>query len=225
MNLFHDILMRAQDVYRASLVLAGLLIFAQHAPSAEPTTPQTSGGSASSAAPNPETEIDTLVRYAMPSIHHRVLDRLAGAWDASIRYCPKPGAEPVESKGTSTRKWILGRRFLLEELDGGNLALPFGGLGLFGYDAFEQQYTSAWVDTMNTSILTNLGHYDRTNEVVQFKGEYKDPWSGTKKAERGLIRFTGQDRHTLELYLAGAEGKEYRMLEIVYSRKPPVVTK
>jgi hypothetical protein len=76
-------------------------------------------------------------------------------------------------------------------------ACPFRGLALYGYDAFEQQYTSAWVDTMSTAILTNLGSYDSTNDVVRFTGEYKDPWTGTKKKERGVTRFLGRDQHAL----------------------------
>jgi hypothetical protein len=209
----------------AGLLFASSLILAQSLPAAESDASPPASNREPSTTPSTESEIDTLVRYAMPSLHHRVLDRLAGAWNATIRYSPKAGAEPVETKGTSTRKWILGGRFLLEELDGGNLALPFGGLGLFGYDAFEQQYTSAWVDSLNTAILTNLGRYDKTNEVVSFTGQYKDPWTGTKQPERGLIRFADKDRHSLELFLTNGEGKEFKMMEIVYSRRPPAVPK
>ena len=168
-----------------------------------------------------ESAADTLVRYAMPGPEHKRLDRLAGRWDTLTRYWPAPGAEVVEAKGTSQRKWILDGRFLLEELDGGDLALPFRGLGLFGYDAFEQKHTSAWVDTMNTSILTNLGTYDSTNDVVNFNGQYKDPWTGTKKKERGVTRFLGPDKHALEIYVTEPDGKEFKMLEITYTRRPP----
>ena len=172
-----------------------------------------------SSKPNPESQIETLVRYAMPGKEHKLLNRMAGHWETLTRYWMAPGVEPVESKGTSTRKWILEERFLMEELDGGNLALPFHGLGLYGYDAFERKYTSAWVDTMNTSILTNLGTSEQTNDVVNFAGQYNDPWTGTKKKERGVIRFLGQDRHILELHITEPDGKEFKMLEITYTRK------
>jgi hypothetical protein len=108
----------------------------------------------------------------------------------------------------------------MEELDGGNLALPFRGLGLYGYDAFERKHTSAWVDTMNTSILTNLGTYDKTNDVVNFTGQYKDPWTGTRKPERGVTRFLGNDKHVLEIHVTEPNGKEFKMLEITYTRQP-----
>jgi len=156
----------------------------------------------------------------MPGPEHKLLDRMAGSWDTLTRYWPAPDAELVESKGTSQRKWILDGRFLMEELDGGNLALPFRGLGLYGYDAFERKHTSAWVDTMNTSILTNLGTYDKTNDMVNFIGQYKDPWTGTRKPERGVTRFLGNDKHVLEIHVTEPNGKEFKMLEITYTRQP-----
>jgi hypothetical protein len=166
-----------------------------------------------------EAQAETFARYAMPGAEHKVLDRMAGDWDTLTRYWPAPGAEPVEAKGASHRKWILDGRFLLEELDGGSLVLPFRGLALYGYDAFEQKHTSAWVDTMNTSILSNLGTYDRTNDVVNFSGQYKDPWTGTRKKERGVTRFVSKDKHVLEIYATEPDGKEFKMLEITYTRQ------
>ena len=168
-----------------------------------------------------ESQIETLVRHAMRGKEHQLLDRLAGIWDTVTRYRAKPGDEPVEAKGTSTRKWILDGRFLMEEFEGGNLPLPFRGLGLFGYDAFEKKYTSAWVDSMNTSITANLGIYDKATDAVSFSGQYKDPWTGTKKPERGVTRFVNKDKHVLELYLTEPDGKEFMMLEITYTRKQP----
>jgi len=166
-----------------------------------------------------DQQIEAMARYALPGREHQVLTRMAGTWEAVTRYWMRPDVEPAESKGTSTRKWILDGRFLMEELDGGNLALPFRGVGLFGYDAFEKKYSSAWADTTSTAILTNLGFFDKTNNVVNFTGEYKDPWTGTRKKSRGLVRFVGPDRQVLELHVTEASGREFLMLEITYTRK------
>ena len=194
--------------------LIGALMFTVAVYSADTNSP------APSAHPkDAEDQANTFAHYAMPGPEHKVLDRMAGDWDTLTRYWAAPGAEPVEAKGTSHRKWILDGRFLLEELDGGNLVLPFRGLALYGYDAFEQKHTSAWVDTMNTSILTNLGTYDQAKDVVNFTGRYKDPWSGTQKKERGVTRFLSKDKHVLEIYMTEPDGKEFKMLEITYTRQ------
>lgn len=209
----------------AWLLLGAALTLALQA--AEPPRASAPAASKSDAASGGAlAQIDNLVRYAMPNEHHKLINPMAGHWTTVTRYWMQPGTEPAEANGTSTRKWILGGRFLLEELDGGDLALPFQGLALYGYDAFERQYTSAWVDSMSTAILSNLGTYDKTNDLVRFTGYYKDPWSGQKLKNRGLLRFQGPDRQVLELHVTRPNGREFKMLEITYTRaKPPAGSK
>jgi len=165
-----------------------------------------------------EALIDTWVRYAMPGEHHKLLAKMAGRWDMKIKYWMNADVPGVESKGTCARKWILGKRFVLEEFDGGNLALPFQGLAIYGYDAFEDKYTSVWVDTMNTAITTSLGTCRDDCASITFVGRHGDPWSGTKRDSRGVTRFVSDDQHVLELYEPGTDGKEFKILEIVYTR-------
>ena len=185
------------------------------------TAPAQRQGGDSGPGADVESQIETLVRYAMPGKHHRLLNQMAGSWDTVTRYWPNPVTPPVQAEGTSQRKWILGGRFLLEELDGGDLALPFRGLGLYGYDRFERKYTSAWVDSMSTAIMTNRGTYDEANRVVNFVGRYGDPWTGVKKKSRGVTRFVNDNKHVLDLYVQEADGRESKLLEIVYTRKSP----
>jgi hypothetical protein len=202
---------------------AALILWFSLAVSAGETGPTTASVAS---APKPAAKADageasilTMLRHSAPSKPHALLDRMAGRWTTRTRYCMRPGTEPVEANGTSIRRWILEGRFLLEELEGGDLGLPFRGIGLFGYDAFEQQYTSAWVDTTSTAILTNFGRYDATNDQVRFAGEYKDPWTGVKKPSRGATRFVGPDQVVLELHVTEPDGKEFLMLEITYTRR------
>jgi len=166
-----------------------------------------------------------MLHYAMPTPQHQLLDRMAGSWTVVLRYQAFPDTEAVETTGHAERRWILGGRFLMEELDGGNLALPMQGLGLFGFDVFEQKHSSVWLDTMNTAILSNLGTYDPINELVSFAGDYKDPWTGTKKKERGVLRLMGRDRQVLEIHVSGTNGVEFKMIELAYTRKvaPPKI--
>ena len=156
----------------------------------------------------------------MPGEHHRVLGKLAGSWNMAVKYRMSADSPVVESKGTCERKWILGNRFVLEEFDGGSLALPFQGLAIYGYDAFDKKYTSVWVDTTNTAMTTSAGTCQEDCRVIAFVGRHGDPWSGTKKPSRGVTRFVNDDQHVLELYEPDREGKEFKVLEITYTRKP-----
>ena len=166
-----------------------------------------------------ESVVDKLVQFAMPGEHHKLLEKMAGEWNMAIKYRMKCDAPVVESEGTCRRKWILGGRFLLEEFDGGNLGLPFQGLAIYGYDSFEKKYTSVWVDTLNTAITTNMGTCQNSCELITFVGRHGDPWTGVKKTSRGITHFINDDRHTLELHEPGVDGKEFKILEIVYTRK------
>ena len=173
---------------------------------------------ASGPAQDTELLVDRWVQYAMPGKHHQLLGKMAGNWNMAVKYRMDSASPVVESQGTCQRKWILGKRFLLEEFDGGSLALPFQGLAIYGYDAFEQKYTSAWVDTTNTAITTSLGTCRDGCDEIAFTGRHGDPWSGTKRPSRGVTRFVSDDEHVLELYEPGTDGKEFNVLEIRYTR-------
>ena len=171
-------------------------------------------------SPDTDSLVDVWVRHAMPGEQHHLLEKLVGQWTMAVRYRMNADAPVVESKGTCTRKWILGRRFVLEEFDGGSLALPFRGLAIYGYDAFEQKYSSVWVDTTSTAMTTSLGTCQQQScQTIRFTGRHGDPWSGQKRSSRGATRFIDDSKHVLELYEPDSAGREFKMLEIVYTRK------
>jgi hypothetical protein len=165
-----------------------------------------------------EALVETWVRHAMPCEHHELLGKLVGRWDISVRYRMNAEAPVVESSGTCTRKWILGRRFVLEEFDGGDLGLPFQGLSIYGYDAFAEKYTCVWVDTTSTAVTRSLGTCRDDCALIAFTGKHGDPWSGQMRDSRGVTRLESEDRHVLELYEPDRKGTEFKVLEMVYTR-------
>ena len=166
-----------------------------------------------------ESLVDNWVQYALPGEHHELLEQMAGSWNMTIEYRMTSETPVVESQGTCERKWILGKRFLLEEFDGGSLGLPFQGLAIYGYDSFEKKYTSMWVDTMSTAITTNLGTCEDGCKLIKFVGRHGDPWTGTVRPSHGVTRFVDDRRHVLELHEPDSSGKEFKILEIVYTRR------
>jgi hypothetical protein len=166
-----------------------------------------------------EAQVDNWVQYAMPGQHHRLLEKMAGQWNMTVRYRMNSQAPVVESVGTCERTWILGKRFLLEEFDGGSLGLPFKGLAIYGYDGFVKKYTCVWLDTMSTAITSNLGTCVDGCAQINFVGRHGDPWTGTMRPSRGVTRFVDANRHVLELHEPDGSGKEFKILEIVYTRE------
>lgn len=198
-------------------VLAASVALSHEGGQSEQDPPKTT--SSADSATSTDSLIETMVRYAMPAPQHRLLDRMAGKWKTHVKYQMTADAPVVESEGNCERKWVLGNRFLLEEFDGGDLALPFQALAIYGYDRFEQKYTSAWIDSLTTAITTYLGTCKDPCDVINFVGQHGDPWTGQKRPSRGVTRFVSDKQHTVELYESGGDGREYRVLEINYTRE------
>jgi hypothetical protein len=180
---------------------------------------QDEGSAEAGSGDEKESLVETWVQHAMPGPHHPLLGKMVGTWDLTVKYRMDSGAEVVESRGSCQRKWILGKRFVLEEFDGGSLALPFQGMAIYGYDAFEQKYTSVWVDTTSTAMTASRGTCQDDCKVIAFTGQHGDPWTGTKRPSRGVTRLINDNEHVLELYEPGSNGQEFRVLEIRYTRK------
>ncbi|HUU84721.1 MAG TPA: DUF1579 family protein [Phycisphaerae bacterium] len=203
-------------------VLVGATALITNQVASQDTQPPPESAPQRPAKPNAEQDtdslVDTWIQHAMPGEHHQLLARMTGSWSMAIEYRMNADSPVVTSQGTCQRKWILGDRFVLEEFDGGSLALPFQGMAIYGYDSFEQKYTSIWVDTTNTAITTSLGTCQDTCDLIRFQGRHGDPWTGVKRPSRGATRFVTADQHVLELYEPGADGKEFKILQITYTR-------
>src|SRR5262245_20973698 len=82
--------------------------------------------------------LEEWMKMAEPAPEVKLLEPIAGQWKYYSKFWPAPGAEPIQGKGLCTRAFILGDRFLqedVEEREGPGIAgRKFSGLGLMGYD-------------------------------------------------------------------------------------------
>ena len=158
--------------------------------------------------------------FATPGEAHRALDLMVGSWDHEVRCWMAPGTEPMKSTGTNTSQWILGGRFLEQRAQGFFMGQPFEGLGHIGYDNAQKFYVSSWMDNMGTGVMKSTGTYDSAARAWTETGVMPDPMSPTgTKAFRGVTKFVSNDEYTYEVYTAGPDGKEFRMMELIYRRK------
>jgi hypothetical protein len=173
-------------------------------------------------AEKPDKPVDPLAamqKLGAPGPHHKTLSVLVGTWNAKVKFWMDPSKDPVESDGVCVRKWILGGRFLHEEYKGQAFNAPFTGIGLLGYDNAKKKYTSMWVDSMSTSIMTSVGTYDAGKKTFTFTSEGIDPYTGMKMKSRDVTRVVSDDKIVIEMYKQDPKGKELKVLEIVYTRK------
>ena len=173
--------------------------------------------------PNPEASATgktaEWMKYTTPGEGHKVLNDLAGKWSYTMQWWTAPGSKPEESKGSCNSKWILGGRFLQQDVKGKAMGQPFQGMGVIGYDTFKQEYQSSWLDSMSTGMMLTTGSYDTATKTLQQTGTLSDPMSGEKnKWFRTELKIASHNEHTYLMFNKGTDGNEFKAGEIVYKR-------
>jgi hypothetical protein len=168
---------------------------------------------------SPEEFAKAAEAASQPGAAHERLKPLAGQWTYTCRMWMEPGGEPIETKGTIEREWILGGRFLSEKIQGtGFDGKPgFEGVGLIGYDNNLKKYTQTFACNMGTGTSTGVGTLGKSGGLT-FQTECACPLSDEKIKGRDEIRFVSQNKIVTESYkTVGSE--EVKMMEIIAVRK------
>ena len=155
--------------------------------------------------------------YMTPGEPHARMARLVGTWDTTTRMWMAPDAPPEESPGTARFETIMDGRYLREHLESRVMGRPYKGLNLTGFDNLTQKYQAFYVDNMGTGMTLSEGTCD--GPVCTYHGETPDPLAGKAKQVRMVTREIGDDELSFEIYEAGPDGKEFRSLEILYTRR------
>jgi hypothetical protein len=163
--------------------------------------------------------MEAYMKAATPNEHHQHLAEMAGTWKTSNKMWMSPGAQPSESTGTCENKMILGDRYLHQECSGQDMGMgPFQGMGITGYDNVKKQYEATWVDNMGTAVTMATGKGDASGKVYTFTGTYPDPVTGKDKKFRWVSHMVDANNMTFEFYDHGPNGKEYKSMEMTYTK-------
>ncbi len=158
---------------------------------------------------------------SLPGPEHKILENLAGTYTAKVKAFYDPGKPPEESIGVMKRKLLLGGRFVQEDYEGKIGPETFTGMGLIGFDRIRKKYVITWIDSMSTGFMTSEGTYDADKKAFTYLSEDVDPATGKKMKGRDTLRFDSDDQQTFEMYRRPLDegAKEFKVLEIVYTRK------
>jgi hypothetical protein len=163
--------------------------------------------------------MEMMKKYATPSDQHRRLEPLVGMWQWTSQFWMQPGAAPESSAGKATYSWAHGGRYIMQDVQGEAMGMPFAGTGVMGYDRFNEEYFSVWFDNMSTGYMSSTGRCDASGKVFTMEGTYDDYWSGQKdKWSKSVLRIDGPDKHTLTMFDKAPDGTEYKSFELVYTR-------
>jgi len=200
--------------------------FAQ-SPAASPAI-ATSPMAAPGGQPNPQEMMKQMMELSKLNENHKLLADLDGNWTYTIKFWmnPDPNAKPQESKGTATRKPIMGGRYVMMDV-GGKMQMPgedgkmkdvqFKGMALEGYDNVKKKFVGSWIDNMGTGIQFSEGTYDPASKTFTYTSEM-EPVPGMKSQVREVLKIADNNHMTLEWY-ENQGGQERKTMEIAYTRK------
>jgi hypothetical protein len=161
--------------------------------------------------------IDSWLKYAAVGAPHKMLAERAGQWEATVKFWSAPGAPPEESTATADCTLILGGRYLVEKVEGTFNGMTFSGMGITGYDNIKQRFVSVWMDSMSTGIMQSEGVAD--GATIRWMSETPDPIHNRYRKTRGTDTLTSADTRTADSFDTSPDGKEFKNMEIVYTRK------
>ena len=169
--------------------------------------------------PEQQAEMEAYIKAGTPGAVHAQLAKTVGNYDLAIKHWPAPGAEASVEKGTATRKMVLEGRVLVEDMSSTMMGQPFTGHGMHGYDNVTGKHWSTWNDSMSTGLMTSEGSCD-ANMACSFTGSWVDPVKKTTVTSRMTSRWTSPTTEVFEMYGPAPDGKEFKMMEITYTKKP-----
>jgi Protein of unknown function (DUF1579) len=207
---------------------AASLSFAQ-SPATSPAVGTSAAGAVSAPAgqPNPQEMMKQMMEMSKLNENHKLLAGMDGNWNYTIKLwmTPDPSAKPQESKGTATRKSVMGGRYFVMDVtgkmqmpgpDGKMKDMDFKGMAVEGYDNAKKKFVSSWVDNMGTGITNSEGTYDPATKTFTFNMEM-EPVPGMKSQVREVLKITDKDHMLLEWY-ENQGGQERKTMEIAYTR-------
>jgi len=168
--------------------------------------------------PEQKAEMEAWAQAGAPGAVHEAMAKQAGTYAAQIKSWQAPGMDAVVEAGTAKRSMILDGRVMVEDFSSTMMGQPFHGHGMHGYDNVTGKHWSTWNDNMSTGIMTSEGDCDAQMSCT-FVGSWVEPVNKQTVTSRMVSRRIGPDAEVFEMYVPGPDGKEFRMMEITYTRQ------
>jgi len=166
-----------------------------------------------------QAEMEAYMKLATPGEPHKLFATLAGSWTTTTKEWMEPGKPPTESTGTAEMKMLLDGRFLYQEYTSQMMGQPFSGIGIDGYDNLRKKYVTTWIDTWGTGIFQMEGTASADGKTITLNGRHDEPGGGYM-THRAVWKIVDGDTQTFDMYGTHQGGKEMKVLEITYNRKP-----
>lgn len=200
-----------QRLARTSLATIAVVLLATLAGAQQQKAPEMT--------PEQKAEMDAYMKAGTPGAPHQALASTAGTYDLKIKHWHQPNTPAMEETGTATRAMALDGRVLVEQFKSSMMGMPYTGHGMTGFDNVTGKYWSTWSDSMSTGLMVSEGSCDDQGKTCTFMGTWNDAIKKAPVKARMTIRRTSPTAEVFELYGPGKDDKEFKMMEITYTKK------
>ncbi len=159
-----------------------------------------------------------------PGEEHKRLAPFVGDYNVTMTM-NMPGSPPVVNKGTSSVKWVLGERYLMEEMNipkmmmGPGMEMPYSGIGMTGFNKTRNLYEGTWASSMDTHIYTMAGTWPPNSKVINYYGTMDEPMLNMyNRMCNYRMTLVDGDTHLFEVFDL-AVAPDHKVFEIRYERK------
>jgi hypothetical protein len=165
------------------------------------------------------TMMKNMQAYGTPGDPHKMLAKANGTWNSDVTMWMAPGAPPFTSKMTTVNKMTMGGRYQESDATGDMMGTKFMGHSVTGYDNAKKVFVTTWIDNMGTGIMKLEGPWDESNKTITLSGRAVDAGTMKEADYKQIFKMIDDNTQAMEMYGPGPDGKEYKMMEIKYTRK------
>ncbi len=171
-------------------------------------------------APSDEDLSSWINSLGEPGEGHQILETLAGTWEGKGSVWDGPASDPIPIAVTVERHWILGGRFLREQIEiRAGSGEAFEALGFIGFNNEAGQYELLTIDNASTAMLLETGKFDPDRKKLMIRGSYRDPATGFVIDRRVEMDLSQEGRISVVAHSTNEEGREYKSLEGSVTRR------
>ena len=166
-----------------------------------------------------EQQQQAYMNYMTPGPVHQWMAKGVGDWKVESKmWYDENAKEPILGTGNCTNTMILGGRYLQSKHTSEIMGMPFEGVATTGYDNGKKVFISSWIDSMGTGMYQLQGTLDEKTQTITMKGTAFDPVTGKDCTVREVQKFVDDKTMLLE-YFINKGGKEYKLMELKFTRK------
>jgi hypothetical protein len=169
--------------------------------------------------PDSATMMKNWEAYMTPGEAHQMMASWNGTWTGEVTMWMTADAPPSKSRATAVNKMVLGGRYQQTTIKGNFNGMPFEGMSTLAFDNEKKVYISTWIDNMGTGLMVSQGPWDAASKSITFTGRMVDPATRKEVEFKEIFKPIDNNYQVMEMYATGPDGKEFKTMEIKYTRK------